>query len=136
MAFGRRCIIAVIFLGAVGASIEAVHHPAHRRVLPVHHLHPVLRPAALVGAVAVLRDKTLKTHPAGRPEQVRPDLAAFERVDEDALRAARKQAAFKAGLAKVQRQFAEVVVPSTRMSKAQTWTSSACLLGRKSGSFC
>ena len=68
MAFGRRCIIAVIFLGAVGASIEAVYHPAHRRVLPVLHLHPVLRPAALVSTVAALRDQALKAHVAGGAE--------------------------------------------------------------------
>jgi hypothetical protein len=36
--------------------------------------------------VPTLRDQSLKTYAASGPEQVRPDLAAFERIDEDALR--------------------------------------------------
>src|SRR6516164_4771896 len=69
--------------------------------------------------VPTLRDQSLKTYAASGPEQVRPDLAAFERIDEDALR--------KVCLAKVQRLPAQVVVASTRMSDAQSWTSSSCL---------
>jgi hypothetical protein len=38
---------------------------------------------------AALRDQTLKAHAAGGTEEVRADLAAFERIDEDALGPAR-----------------------------------------------
>jgi len=34
---------------------ERLHHPAHRRMLPVLHLDPILRPAALIGPVASFR---------------------------------------------------------------------------------
>ena len=33
---------------------ERLHHPRHRRVLPVLHLHPVLRPATAIRPVATL----------------------------------------------------------------------------------
>src|SRR6516162_5735778 len=42
------------------SSSDCIHHPIHRRVLPVLDLDPVLGPAALIGAVAMLRDKALK----------------------------------------------------------------------------
>jgi hypothetical protein len=74
----------------------------------------------------MLGDQSLKAHAARRPQQVRPDLAAFERIDEDTLRAPCKQA-LKARLAQVQRQPGRSPSPSTRMSKAQNWTSSSCL---------
>lgn len=38
---------------------QRVHHPIHRRVLPVLHLHPMLRPAALIRALSMLGDKAL-----------------------------------------------------------------------------
>src|SRR5262249_44307668 len=34
-----------------GPSFKPLHHPAHRRMLPVLHLHPMLAPAALIWAV-------------------------------------------------------------------------------------
>jgi len=77
-------------------------------MLSVLHLYPVLRPTRLIGPVPALRHQSLKLHVAGGAEQVRPDLAALERVDEDALGPAREQA-LKTGLAEVQRQIAQVV---------------------------
>jgi Glyoxalase/Bleomycin resistance protein/Dioxygenase superfamily len=50
--------------------------PIHRRVLPVLHLHPVLR----------------ASHPTGGTKQVRSDLAALEIANEDAVRTPRQQA--------------------------------------------
>jgi hypothetical protein len=43
-------------------------------MLPVLDLHPMLRPASLIWAVAMLRDKALKPELAGFAKQVRPDL--------------------------------------------------------------
>jgi hypothetical protein len=43
---------------------------------------------APVGAIAVLADQTLQTHPACSPEEIRTDLAALERINEDAFGAA------------------------------------------------
>ena len=50
-----------------------------------------------------------QAHLAGGAEEIRPDLAALERIDEEALGPAREQA-LKAGFAKVQWQLAQVVV--------------------------
>src|SRR5260221_8638917 len=80
----------------------------HRRVLSVLHLDPVVAPASAVGALAVLTDQTLEPHPAGRIEQVRPDLALLEGCDEDAL-CPPAQELRQVCLAHVQRQPAEVV---------------------------
>ena len=71
---------------------ERIHHPAHRRMLPVLHLEPMLRPAALIWPVATLRHESLQPHAAGGARQVRPDLALLERRDKDAVRPARQQA--------------------------------------------
>jgi hypothetical protein len=78
-------------------------------VVAVLYLDPVLRAASLIRPVTALRHQALKAHVAGGAEQVRADLAALERVDEDALGPAREQA-LKAGFAKVQWQLAQVVV--------------------------
>ena len=43
-------------------------------------------------AVAALRHQSLQPHPTGRPKQIRPDLALFERRDKDAVRSSRQQA--------------------------------------------
>ena len=43
-------------------------------------------------AVAALRHQSLQPHPTGRPKQIGPDLALFERGDKDAVRSAREQA--------------------------------------------
>ena len=40
----------------------------------------------------MLGHQSLKAHAARRPQQVKPDLAAFKRMDEDTLRAPCKQA--------------------------------------------
>jgi hypothetical protein len=66
-------------------SLELLHHPAKRRMAPVLHLDPAIEPAAPVGAVTVLRHQTLQPQLAGMPEQIRPDLALFERRDVDAV---------------------------------------------------
>jgi hypothetical protein len=52
-------------------------------MLPVLHLDPVLWPAGLIRPVTVIGDKTFQPKLAGFEEQVRSDLAAFERVDEE-----------------------------------------------------
>ena len=88
---------------------ERLHHPIHRRMLPVLRLDPELRPAALVGPVAMFRDEALQPHVACSTEEVQPDLALFERIDEQALRPARQQT-FEVDLAEVQRQLAQIVV--------------------------
>jgi hypothetical protein len=44
------------------ASAKGVRQPIHCRVFPVLALDPVLRPAALVGTVAIFRDQTFQTH--------------------------------------------------------------------------
>jgi hypothetical protein len=80
-----------------------LHHPLHRRVLPVLHLDPMLRPAASIGPVAMLRHQTFEPHVARCAKEIRADLAALERADEDALGPARQQA-FEVGLAQVERQ--------------------------------
>jgi hypothetical protein len=46
---------------------------------PVLDLDPMLRPASLIGPIT---PQTFKAHVAGGAEQVRPNLAAFERIDE------------------------------------------------------
>ena len=43
------------------------------------------RPAGTIGTISAFRNQTLGTHIAGRPKQVRADLALFEGGDEDAL---------------------------------------------------
>jgi hypothetical protein len=55
-------------IGPRGVLGERLHHPVHRRVLPVFHLDPVLRPTSLIGPVPALRDQTLQTHVAGGAE--------------------------------------------------------------------
>ena len=49
-------------------------------------LDPVRASAATIGPIAPLAHKAFQPHPAGRAEEIRADLAAFERIDEDALR--------------------------------------------------
>jgi hypothetical protein len=58
----------------------------------------MLRPSSLIRTVAALRHQTFQSHAAGRSKQLRPDLALFERRDEDAVRSPRQQAS-KVGLA-------------------------------------
>jgi len=61
-------------------------HPSESIVLPVLEVDPVLRPTSLI---RLLRHEALKTHLAGRAGEITADLAALERVDEDALGPAR-----------------------------------------------
>ena len=77
-------------------------------MLPVLHLDPILRPAALIGPVAALAHQPLKPHVAGGAKQVRPDLALLERSDEDAVWPAHQQAG-EVGLVLRQRQAAQIV---------------------------
>jgi len=42
--------------------------------------------------IAMFRDEALQPHVACSTEEVRPDLAPLERIDEQALRPARQQA--------------------------------------------
>ena len=51
----------------------------------------------------------LQPQVAGSAEEVRPDLTALERVDEDALLSARQEA-FEVGLAQMQGQLAQIVI--------------------------
>ena len=79
-------------------ALELIHHPAERRMAPVLHLDPAVKPAATVGAVPMLRHQPLQAHQAGVPKQVRPDLALFERREMDAVDAPRGyQAELSAG---------------------------------------
>ena len=48
-----------------GAGSVSFLHPIECVVLSVLHLDPVLRPAALIGSVAMFRDKALKPELAG-----------------------------------------------------------------------
>ena len=64
----------------------------------------------MIRSVVALGHQAFKTHTAGCPKQVRPNFAAFKRIDEDAFRPPRKQA-FKAGLADVQRRLASKIGP-------------------------
>ena len=67
---------------------ERIHHAAHRRMLPVLHLDPVLRPAPLIGTVAALRDRALQPELARLAEKVRSYLALLKGIDEYSLRPA------------------------------------------------
>jgi len=46
----------------------------------------------MIGPVTPLRDQAFQPHVAGRPEQVRPDLALLKRSDEDAVGRTREEA--------------------------------------------
>ena len=61
---------------------ERIHHAAHRRMLPVLHLDPVLRPAPLIGTVAALRDRALQPELARLAEKVRSYLALLKWIYE------------------------------------------------------
>ena len=54
-------------------------------------LDPVRRPAGAVGAIPALRHQALQPHVAGRPKQIRADLALLEGRDEYAVRTAGEQ---------------------------------------------
>ena len=69
----------------------------------------MLRPPRLIGPVPSLAHQPLKPQPAGGAKQIRPDLAALKRIDEDAFGPARQQA-FEVGLAQMQRQLVQVIV--------------------------
>ena len=59
-------------------------------MLAVLHLDPVLGPPGLIGAVTPLSHQAFKAHPTRGLEQLRPDLALFERCGEDAVRSPRR----------------------------------------------
>ena len=65
----------------------------------------------MVGAVAAFRNQPLKAYLAGRAEEIRPDLAALEPIDENPLQPACQQP-FEVGLAHRQRQLAQIVTAS------------------------
>ena len=54
-------------------------------MLVVLNLDPVLLTATTVWSIEMLGDQSLQSHPAGCREEIRTDLAAFERIDEDTL---------------------------------------------------
>jgi hypothetical protein len=85
-------------MAAAPRSVAIPVRQIHRRMLPVLHLHPVLRPASLIGAVTTLRHQTFKAHAAGSTEEIRTNFTTLEWVDEDAFRPSRQQP-FKIGLA-------------------------------------
>jgi hypothetical protein len=67
-------------------------------MLPVLHLDPAIKPAGTISTVPVLGDQPLQSHQAGVAEQVRADLALFERRQMDAVDTARGyQAELSAG---------------------------------------
>src|ERR1700726_873780 len=65
-------------------------------------------PAAGVGTLLVLGDRSLQAHPARRGEQLRSDLALLEGCHEDSIRPPREQLR-QVGLAQLERQLAEIV---------------------------
>jgi hypothetical protein len=87
---------------------ELIGDAAERWVLPVLDLQPVIARACAAGALAVLRDQTLKTHAAGGAERDGSDLSLLEWSDEDAIRPAAQQL-LQVGLAQMQGQAGEVV---------------------------
>src|SRR5690349_3211040 len=91
-----------------GGLSERLHHPRHGWMGAVLHLKPVLRPATAIRPVTALADKPLQPQTTCSLEEIRPDLAALEGVDEDALRPARQQA-LQVGLAHRQRQLAKII---------------------------
>ena len=92
-----------------------IHHPLHRGLLPIVDLHPVLRPSTLMRAVAALRDDVFKTHLAGRPVEIRTNLATRERTGENALGALRQQP-IKAGLS--------LICPIRKIHSLPSWEES------------
>jgi len=66
------------------------------------------RPAGTIGTISAFRNQTLGTHIAGRPKQVRADLALFEGGDEDAL-GATDQEPRQIGLAHPERKMPHVL---------------------------
>jgi hypothetical protein len=67
-------------------------------MLPVHDLDPAIEPAGAIRAPVVLGDQPLQPHQAGVAEQVRADLALFERRQMGAVDAPRGyQAELSAG---------------------------------------
>ena len=93
-------------------------------MLSVLHLYPVLRPTAMIRAITALAHQPFEPHLARGAKEIRPALAALERIDDDALGPAREQT-LKADLPKVQRQLAQVVVAFHEdvEGAAQSWTS-------------
>jgi len=91
------------------SSSKRFHHPAHRRMLSVLHLYPVLRPTGMIRAITALAHEPFEPHLARGAKEIRPDLATLERIDEDALGPAREQT-LEAGLAEMERQLPEVVI--------------------------
>ena len=61
----------------------------------VFHLHPVLRPAGLIGPVSAFADHTLKPELACLAEKVRADLALLKWRDENAIRPSCEQLILK-----------------------------------------
>jgi hypothetical protein len=57
----------------------------------VLYLDPVGRPAGAVRAIAALGHHALESHLAGRPEQIRADLALLKLADENPLRTPRQE---------------------------------------------
>ena len=63
----------------------------------------------MIRAITALAHEPFEPHLAGGAKEIRPDLAALERIDDDALGPAREQT-LKAGLAAMERQLPEVVI--------------------------
>src|SRR5436190_23227725 len=74
-----------IALSGYSALAPSIHHPCERRMLPVLDLDPMRRPAGTIRPVFQLRHQTLQPHQAGVAEQLRTDLALFERRQMDAV---------------------------------------------------
>jgi hypothetical protein len=59
----RRYVTVDVFtdrpFGGNPLAAERLHHPVHRRVLPVLYLHPMLGPASLIRPVTTFRYQVL-----------------------------------------------------------------------------
>lgn len=65
-------------------ALELLHHPAEGGMLSILDLDPAGEATGAVGAVTVLRHQPFEAHQAGVTEQIRPDLALFERRQQPA----------------------------------------------------
>ena len=75
---------------------------------PVLDFDPAVRPASAIDAFPVFRHQPLQPHQASVAEQVRSDLALFERRNVDAVNPPRQQPS-EVGLAHRQRRLAQIL---------------------------
>jgi hypothetical protein len=88
LSVGRDCGATAGRYGAGVASGERLSHSLKGVMIPVLDLDPMLGPAALVRAVAMLRYQALEPELACLAKQVRFDLALLKWAQEDPIRPA------------------------------------------------